>query len=78
MPPGPLTLAISELINDAFLELLISQAEFGELLGGMPQSTVSVYLRGERALDMELYVRMCRVVAIDPEAIFSYALHSIE
>lgn len=69
-----MTLALAPLLNDAFLELLISQKRFGEMLGGVPQSTISLYLRGEHVLDMELFVSMCRVLKIDPQEVFRAAL----
>ena len=75
--PGPLTAAIAEILRDAFLELFISQARFGELLGGMPQSTVSIYLRGEHVMDMELFLKTCRVLNLDPLDVFSTALRRI-
>ena len=72
--PGPVTKALAPLLNDAFLELLITQTQFGVLIGGIPQSTVSLYLRGERQIDVDLFVTMCRVLGIDPVEVFSAAL----
>jgi len=76
--PGPVSLALAPILKDAFLELLITQEKFGELLGDIPQSTVSVYLLGERALDMDLFVKMCRVLTVDPVEVLSAALHAAE
>lgn len=67
-------MALAPILNDAFLELLVSQERFGEMLGGVPQSTVSLYLRGESVLDVELFVRMCLVLGIDPQEVFGAAL----
>jgi predicted transcriptional regulator len=71
-------LAVAVILNDAFLEMLISQKRFGELLGGIPQQTVSQYLRGERALDVDLFVNMCRATLIDPVEVLSAALVATE
>ncbi|TDW30982.1 helix-turn-helix domain-containing protein [Cryobacterium psychrophilum] len=76
--PGPVSLALAPLLNDAFLELLVTQKRFGEMLGGVPQSTVSLYLRGERAIDVDLFVTMCRVLSIDPVEVFAVAVRSTE
>ena len=78
MQPGPMSLAVAAIINDAFLELFISQKRFGEMLGGIPQQTISLYLRGERALDVDLFVSMCRTTLIDPMEVLSTALVATE
>lgn len=69
---------LASLLRDAFLELLISQRQFGEMLNGMPQSTVSTYLRGERAVDVDTLVKMCQVLGIDPVEIFAAAVRSAQ
>ena len=76
--PGPVSRALASLLNDAFLELLVTQSQFGQMLGGVPQSTVSLYLRGERALDMDLFVAMCKVLGIDPLEVLDTALRSTQ
>jgi transcriptional regulator with XRE-family HTH domain len=71
--PGPVTAALAPLLNDAFLEMLISQKRFGQMVG-IPQSTISLYLRGERALDLDTFVHICRALGIDPIEAFATAL----
>jgi hypothetical protein len=73
-----MSLAVAPVLNDAYLEMFISQKRLGELLGGIPQQTVSLYLRGERALDMDLFVTMCDVLSLDPIVVFTAALRSVK
>jgi len=72
--PGPVSRALAEILRDAWLELLITQTKFGELLGGVPQSTISQYLNGGMTVDPDTLVKMCRVLSIDPVAAFAIAV----
>lgn len=71
--PGELTRAVATILNDGFLELLTSQDEFALTLG-IPQSTLSEYLRGVKVLDMETFVLFCEAVDLDPQEVFAVAL----
>ena len=77
MQPGPMSLAVAVILNNAFLEMVITQKRLGELLGGIPQQTISQYLRGDRALDMDLFVTMCEVLSLNPFDVFAKALRSL-
>ncbi|WP_283499658.1 helix-turn-helix transcriptional regulator [Cryobacterium sp. PH31-O1] len=69
---------MAAIVNDAFLEMFITQKRLGELLGGIPQQTISQYLRGDRALDMDLFVSLCRVLRLDPLEVITAALGATE
>lgn len=71
--PGPLTHVIAAILNDAFLELLITQRAFAERLG-IPQSTLSAYLRGDKVLGLETFVVLCLAVDLDPLNVLATAL----
>lgn len=71
--PGPLSQVIATILNDAFLELLTSQESFGERVG-IPQSTLSAYLRGEKVLNLETFVMLCMALGLDPVNVLATAL----
>lgn len=71
--PGPLTAVIAAILRDAFLELLISQDVFAERIG-MPQSTLSAYLLGQKVLDLQTFVRLSYEFGLDPLNVLATAL----
>lgn len=70
--PGPLTEQISLIIYNAFLELLTTQKKLGTKLG-IPQSRMSEYLRGVKALDIETFDILCEAVDRDPVRVLEVA-----
>lgn len=70
--------ALALILDAAFDESFLSQTQFGKLIGDMPQQTVSVYLLGEKSFEVEVLVAMCRVLMLDPEEVFSDAIHATE
>lgn len=75
-PPGPLTRAIAAILYNAFLELLITQKQFGQRVG-LAQSSVSYYLSGVKVLDMEIFVRLCTALDLEPSEVLVAAVKMI-
>lgn len=74
--PGPLTFAVAAILHSAFLELLTTQAKFGATLG-IPQTTVSDYLRGKRVVDLETLHRLCEALDLDMVRVIEFAINSL-
>jgi transcriptional regulator with XRE-family HTH domain len=71
-----LTFAVAAILHSAFLELLITQAKFGARLG-IPQTTVSDYLRGARVIDVETLARLCEALDLDMVRVIEFAVNSL-
>lgn len=73
--PGPITFAVAAILHAAFLELLTTQTKFGAQLG-IPQTTVSDYLRGVKVVDLETLVRLCDALYLDPVKVLEAAVNA--
>ncbi|HEY2644564.1 MAG TPA: helix-turn-helix transcriptional regulator [Galbitalea sp.] len=75
--PGALTRAIATILNDAFLELLQTQQQFGQTLR-IPQSTLSNYLRGHTVIDIEVLAALCKALDLDLVNVIETAVANID
>ncbi|MEA9983698.1 helix-turn-helix transcriptional regulator [Subtercola sp. RTI3] len=69
---GELTTAVAAILSDAFLDLFITQTQFG-VLTGISQSMVSLFFRGERSPDLDQLDRMCKALGLDVSLVVSQA-----
>jgi predicted transcriptional regulator len=71
--PGPVSIAISAALLTEVQWQGLKQSDIAEL-AGISQSQISKFLRGQRILDVEQFVRLCSILSLDAPELVQKAL----
>ncbi|WP_120338147.1 helix-turn-helix domain-containing protein [Cryobacterium soli] len=73
--PGPLSIAIAEILKQALAEAGASQRRLGATVG-ISQSQISKYLRAERVLDIDQLDALCFALGLNIVTVVREAEHA--
>lgn len=75
--PGPLSIAVSDLLYERMAELRSNKSKVADT-AGVPRTTLGPILDGKKAIDVEVLDRICQALGVGIEDVLKHAARTTQ